>query len=158
MPNAIKTKDIGLELIRIIDGAAGLNLVTAELGTLEDYFGAEDIGTLLPALLVAPYEWEGDSRGLGGTSLDHDFYRILYVQEMPTGTETVPTMLDKAQAIVDALSAKISLPDISTSPIFVVSQRVVKIEWMPEENTQFTSTQTPAKAIAIIDRVTTGAN
>lgn len=158
MPNAIKTKDIGLELVRIIDSTAGLGLVTAAVGTLEDYFGAEDIGTLLPALLVAPYEWEGESRGLGGTSLDHDFYRILYVQKMTTGTETVPTMLDKAQAIVDALSAKISLPDISTSPIFVVSQRVVKIEWSPEENQSFTSTQTSAKCIALIDRVTTGAN
>jgi hypothetical protein len=152
MANTIRTKEIGLHIISLLD-AAGLSLVTAQLGMLEDYLGVEDITAILPAVLVAPIITDSEFRTIAEFRVI-DTFRIIYAQEFATGQERVPIMLDKARIIVDAISATKNFPGL-LPPVLpqVEVQFVSRIEWEPEENRFAGIAGTQIKAIAITETV-----
>ncbi len=156
MANTIRTKDIGLELIRLIDTGAGLSLVTAQLGDLSEFLGPDDISLVLPAVLVRPHLTESAVRALGNGPLYRvvDTFRILYVREFNPADERVPLMCDNVKAIVDALSADHALTSLSLAPGQQIEFHTVsQIEWEPVENQWMAAFKTAAKAVAVIDQV-----
>lgn len=152
MANTIRTKEIALHVISLLD-AAGLSLATAQLGTLADYLGVEDLSALLPAVFVAPLVTDVEFRTTREFRVV-DQLRILYVQEFAPGQERVPLMLDKVRTIVDALSATYNYPGALPGGLPAIEvHHISRIEWMPDENQFEQIAGTPIKVIALTDTV-----